>query len=57
MQNKNCISLQEWLPFEKFFGKGIIKTKDNEYIKIIKVVPINYNLKSNLEKERNTKFI
>lgn len=30
---------------------GIIKLKNNEYIKIIKVMPINYNLKSDLEKE------
>lgn len=30
---------------------GIIKMKNNSYIKIIEVKPINYNLKSNLEKE------
>lgn len=30
---------------------GIIKLKDKIYIKIIKVIPINYNLKSDLEKE------
>lgn len=30
---------------------GIIKLKNNSYIKIAKVFPINYNLKSNLEKE------
>ena len=30
---------------------GIVKLKNNSYIKIIRVVPINYNLKSNLEKE------
>ena len=30
---------------------GIIKTKDNRYIKIIKISPINFNLKSDLEKE------
>lgn len=29
---------------------GIIKTED-KYIKIIKVIPINFNLKSELEKE------
>lgn len=41
---------KDWLPFEKVFDKGIIKNKNN-YIKIIKVIPINYDLKSNLEKE------
>ena len=30
---------------------GIVKLKDNSYIKIIKIIPINFNLKSNLEKE------
>ena len=31
--------------------KGIIKMKDSSYIKIMKVNPINYMLKSDLEKE------
>lgn len=38
------------MPFEKILDNGIIKNKNN-YIKIIKVIPINYDLKSNLEKE------
>lgn len=38
------------MPFEKILEDGIIKNKNN-YIKIIKVIPINYDLKSNLEKE------
>ena len=38
------------MPFEKVFDNGIIKNK-NFFIKIIKVIPINYDLKSNLEKE------
>lgn len=38
------------MPFEKILDNGIIKNKKN-YIKIIKVIPINYDLKSNLEKE------
>ena len=29
---------------------GLIKTKSHKYIKIIQVYPINYNLKSDLEK-------
>ena len=44
-------SIQEWIPFEKILENGIIKLKDNSYIKIIKIYPINFNLKSELEKE------
>lgn len=49
--NKNIESVQNWLPFEKILEEGIIKMKNGNYIKIIKVIPINFNLKSNLEKE------
>ena len=38
------------MPFEKIFNNGIILCKKS-FIKIIKVIPINYDLKSNLEKE------
>lgn len=48
---QQILSIQEWLPIEKILEKGIIKLKDNSYIKIIKIIPINYNLKSELEKE------
>ena len=48
---KNLISIQEWLPFVKFFKKGVVKLKDEYYIKILKIIPINYNLKSEIEKE------
>lgn len=51
MNEKQIYSIQNWLPFEKILNKGIIKLKDNYYIKIIKIIPINYNLKSELEKE------
>ena len=51
MQKKNNSILQDWLPIEKILEGGIIKKKNNEYIKIIKVKTINYNLKSNMEKE------
>lgn len=44
-------SVQDWLPVEKIFDNGIIKLKNNKYIKIIKIIPINFNLKSQLEKE------
>lgn len=47
---KKQISTKEWLPFDKVLEDGIIISK-NKYIKILKILPINYNLKSNLEKE------
>ena len=30
---------------------GIIELKNKKFIKIIKIIPINYNLKSDLEKK------
>ncbi len=39
------------MPIEKVLENGIIKLKNKSYIKILKIIPINYNLKSNLEKE------
>ena len=51
MKNNNVSSVQEWLPYEKVYNNGIIKLKNSYYIKIIEVYPINYNLKSELEKE------
>lgn len=44
-------TIQEWLPIENVFENGIIKINKNNYIKIIKIIPINYNLKSDLEKQ------
>lgn len=44
-------SVQKWLPFERILENGIVKLKNNCYIMIIRVKPINYNLKSNFEKE------
>lgn len=44
-------SIQRWLPFEKILDNGIIKLKNNFYVMILKVKPVNYNLKSNFEKE------
>ena len=41
---------QEWLPFENIYENGLIFYK-NSFIKILKINPINYDLKSNLEKE------
>ena len=48
---KENISVQEWIPIEQFLDNGIIKMKNNIFIKIIKIYPINYNLKSELEKK------
>ena len=44
-------SSQNWIPIEEILDKGIIKLKDKSFIKIIKVLPINYSLKADLEKE------
>lgn len=41
---------QDWIQLEKIYEEGIIKTNKNKYIKILKIIPINYNLKSDLEK-------
>ena len=52
MKNKKEISsVQEWIQIECFLDNGIIKLKNNKYLKIIKIYPINYNLKSELEKK------
>lgn len=48
---KKITSIHQWLPYEEIMEKGIIKLKNNNYIKILKIVPINYTLKSELEKE------
>ena len=45
------ISVQNWIPIKEILNDNIIQTKENKFIKIIKVNPINYELKSNLEKE------
>lgn len=47
----NNLSVQQWLPIEKIYENGIIKINKNKYIKILKIIPINYNLKSDLEKK------
>ena len=47
-KKKEIVSVQDWIPIECFFENGIIKLKNNNYLKIIKIYPINYNLKSEL---------
>ncbi len=51
MKKEQFESVQDWLPFENILENGIIKLKNNSYIKIIEIIPINFNLKSELEKE------
>lgn len=48
---KNIKSVQQWINVDEIYEDGIIKLKNNTYIKILKISPINYNLKSELEKE------
>ena len=43
-------SIQRWMPFNCISASGIIKLKNNTYIKILKIIPINFDLKSDLEK-------
>lgn len=50
MKFKKEQTTQEWLPFENIYESGLIFYK-NSFIKILKIYPINYDLKSNLEKE------
>ena len=48
---KEIKSIQNWIPIDKILERGIIKIRKNKYIKIMKVIPINFNLKTQLEKE------
>ena len=47
----NLLSVQEWTQIDEILEKGVIKLKNKSFVKIIKIIPINYNLKSELEKE------
>ena len=47
----NNLTIQQWLPIQEFYEDGIIRLKNFRFVKILKVIPINYNLKSDLEKE------
>lgn len=51
MKKQEVHSVQEWIPFKEIEENGLIKINNNQYIKIIKINPINFNLKSELEKE------
>ena len=51
MKKIKKLTVQQWLPIEEINENGIIKINKNKYIKILKIIPINYNLKSDLEKK------
>lgn len=51
MNRQKNKSVQDWLPYRQILNNGIILLKNNHYLKIIKISPINFNLKSELEKE------
>lgn len=44
-------SVQDWLPFDDIYEDGVIKLKNNNLIKIMKIIAINFNLKSDFEKQ------
>lgn len=50
MLKSNIKSVQDWLPIKEFYNDGVIKLKNNSFIKILKINPINYELKSDFEK-------
>ncbi len=51
IKEKNIKPTQEWIGINNILENGIIKINNNKYLKIIRVKPINFNLKSELEKE------
>lgn len=49
---KNKInSIQDWLPFKNIYKNGVVELKEKSFIKILKINPINFNLKTELEKK------
>jgi len=48
---KKTVSVQGWMPYQEVLENGAIKLKDGSLVKILIVSPINFNLKSKLEKE------
>ena len=49
LPDKNAISTKDWLPFKSIIN-GIISLKNGEYLKILEVIPINFKLRSKMEK-------
>lgn len=50
MKFEQIHSVQDFLQFESILDSGIIKMKDSSYILIMDIKPINYSLRSKLEK-------
>ena len=44
-------STHEWIPIKNIYNDGIVEIENNKFIKIMQIIPINYNLKSELEKK------
>lgn len=44
------LNVQDWLPYDEVLENGIIISK-NKFVKILKISPISYELKSDFEKQ------
>ena len=51
MFNKKINSIQSWFDIDDILENGTIITKENSRVKILKVEPINFFLRSEMEKE------
>ena len=51
MFNKKINSIQDWFCIEDILENGTILTKENSKIRILKIEPINFFLRSEMEKE------
>jgi hypothetical protein len=51
MFNRKINSIQSWFCVEDILENGIILTKENSKIRILKIEPINFFLRSEMEKE------
>lgn len=49
---KKINSVQNWIYIKEIYNNGIIKLKNDSYVKILKILPINFNLKTDFEKEQ-----
>ena len=49
LPDKNAISTKDWLPI-KAITNGIVLLKNGDYLKILEVLPINFKLRSKVEK-------
>ena len=50
-KNTKICSVQNWLNIIKILDNGIVLLKNQKYIKIIKVLPINFFMKTDFEQE------